>query len=102
MLRERLGEFRFWASPLGTEAAGIDTRNAAPGNEQHDRIVSVVSRFGGRVRQRTIVAETGWSQAKVSRLLGDMETTERIARVAVGREKIVVFPEQLPTTPNVE
>lgn len=46
---------------------------------------------GGRLKQADLVAETGWSQAKVSRLLQRMEEQGDITRVHVGRNNLVVL-----------
>jgi len=43
----------------------------------------------GAVKQSELVARTGWSRAKVSMLLGELERERRITREKIGREKIV-------------
>lgn len=43
----------------------------------------------GAVRQSELAAKTGWSRAKVSMLLAELEREKRIAREKIGREKIV-------------
>ncbi|MEM4389436.1 MAG: hypothetical protein QXG98_02130 [Candidatus Micrarchaeia archaeon] len=43
----------------------------------------------GAVRQSELVAMTGWSRAKVSMLLGELERERSITRQKTGREKIV-------------
>lgn len=71
------------------EKPGVDT-------EDEERIYTIVQEQGGRARQQTIIAQTGWSPSKVSRGLSRMESKGCIARITTGREKIVVLPEYLP------
>lgn len=51
---------------------------------------------GGRLRQQEIVEYSGWSASTVSRTLSTMEADGRIARVKIGRQKIVCLPETAP------
>ena len=50
---------------------------------------------GGWTWQDDLVAATEWSKSTVSRYLSDMEADGRIARVPVGRENVVGFPDVL-------
>ncbi len=61
------------------------------------RVVRILVENGGRVRQRQIVEETGWSKSKVSRLLSKMQNAGQIEKVSVGRENVVVFPDERST-----
>ena len=54
-----------------------------------DRVVSLIERNGGRMKQVNIVEETGWSKSKVSMLLSDMEDEGQISKLRVGRENII-------------
>jgi uncharacterized membrane protein len=54
-----------------------------------DRILQLLSESDGRLRQSEIVAETGWSKSKVSRLLSRMEEDDRITKITVGRENLI-------------
>jgi len=54
-----------------------------------DRVVSLIKRNGGRMKQVNIVEETGWSKSKVSMLLSEMEDEETISKLRVGRENII-------------
>lgn len=61
-----------------------------------DEILALLDAYDGRMWQQDVVAETGFSPAKVSRDLSDLEADGKIARVRKGRQKIVVDPERLP------
>lgn len=54
-----------------------------------DRIMQLLSESDGRLRQSEIVAETGWSKSKVSRLLSRMEDDGKITKITVGRENLI-------------
>ena len=61
-----------------------------------DQVLSLLDVYEGRIWQQDVVAETGFSPAKVSRLLSALEDDGQIVRLRKGREKIVVDPECLP------
>lgn len=73
---------------LMTEGGRVDTSRLDVDDE------TVVHRLldveGGRIRQGSVIEQTNWSSAKVSRLLTTMENQNEIERVRIGREKIVV------------
>ncbi len=54
-----------------------------------DRVVNLIEENGGRMKQVQIVDETGWSKSKVSMLLSEMEDSETISKLRVGRENII-------------
>ncbi len=54
-----------------------------------DRVLALLERNGGRMRQVRIVAETGWSKSKTSVVLSEMEADGLVSKLRVGRENIV-------------
>jgi len=54
-----------------------------------DRVRHLLDRSGGRMRQSAIVEETGWSKAKVSRLLSTMDDDGAIEKLSLGRENVI-------------
>ncbi|SEP25924.1 IclR helix-turn-helix domain-containing protein [Halogranum amylolyticum] len=54
-----------------------------------DRVIRMLDRSGGRMKQVNIVEETGWSKSKVSMLLSDMEEEGLISKLRVGRENVI-------------
>ena len=46
----------------------------------------------GRMKQGTIVEETGWSNAKVSQLLSAMDEADDIEKLRIGRENLISLP----------
>lgn len=84
-------------SPASTPVAS-DHAESSPDPEPSpaDEIIELCRSRGGRIKQQTVIEETGWSEPKVSRLLSEMEDAGRITRVPVGREKVVAVPGTLP------
>ena len=62
-----------------------------------ERIHRMLERNGGRMKQATIVTETGWSNAKVSQLLSKMDDDGEIEKLRIGRENLITLPEVDPT-----
>ncbi len=61
-----------------------------------DRVLALLDAHDGRMQQTDVVAETGWSKSKVSRVLTQMEEEELIVRVNIGRGNVVTRPDDLP------
>jgi hypothetical protein len=70
--------------------------NAAQTVTDAERVERLLEANGGRLRQSQIVEETDWSKAKVSRVLSTMDSDDRIRKVRVGRENLVVAPGDEP------
>ncbi|WP_306053788.1 helix-turn-helix transcriptional regulator [Natronococcus wangiae] len=62
-----------------------------------ERVLRLLRRNGGRMKQASIVTETGWSNAKVSQLLSKMDDDEEIEKLRIGRENLITLPEIDPT-----
>jgi len=58
-----------------------------------ERVERLLRENGGRMKQATIVDETGWSNAKVSQLLSSMAEAGRVDKLRVGRENLISLPE---------
>ncbi|MFB6093167.1 MAG: helix-turn-helix transcriptional regulator [Haloquadratum sp.] len=57
-----------------------------------ERVEHLLERNGGRMKQATIVDETGWSDAKVSQLLSEMADEGRVDKLRLGRENLISLP----------
>jgi len=62
-----------------------------------ERVERLLDRSGGRMRQADIVAETGWSDAKVSQLLSTMSDEGRVEKLRLGRENLISVPDDEPS-----
>lgn len=77
--------------PGGSPPAKSEVR-AETGKSASEYVAGLVRESGGRMRQGSVVEETGWSKATVSRLLTEMEAAGEVERMKVGREKVVCLP----------
>ncbi|WP_276254717.1 helix-turn-helix transcriptional regulator [Halomontanus rarus] len=62
-----------------------------------ERVHRLLRRNSGRMKQASIVKETGWSNAKVSQLLSKMDEDGEIEKLRIGRENLITHPEVDPT-----
>ncbi|WP_408956947.1 helix-turn-helix transcriptional regulator [Natrinema sp. 74] len=62
-----------------------------------ERVLRLLKRNGGRMKQASIVSETGWSNAKVSQLLSKMDENDEIEKLRIGRENLITLPGVDPT-----
>jgi len=59
-----------------------------------EKILRLLRMAGGRMAQRSLVEQTGFSKAKISQILATLEAKGVISRVKKGRSKIVILEEQ--------
>lgn len=84
----------------GTELefkGGIDNEIDPELLSDEERVLRMLKRNGGRMKQAAIVTETGWSDAKVSQLLSQMDDEGDIEKLRIGRENLITLPEVEPT-----
>ncbi|MGQ3411481.1 helix-turn-helix transcriptional regulator [Natrinema sp. LN54] len=62
-----------------------------------ERVLRLLKQNGGRMKQASIVSETGWSNAKVSQLLSKMDDDDEIEKLRIGRENLITLPGVDPT-----
>ncbi|OLZ39599.1 hypothetical protein A6E15_00745 [Natrinema saccharevitans] len=62
-----------------------------------ERVLRLLKQNGGRMKQASIVSETGWSNAKVSQLLSQMDDDDEIDKLRIGRENLITLPGVDPT-----
>lgn len=75
---------------------GSDSLQEAAFLDPDERILVLVSEHDGRLRQQEVVERTGYSAARVSELLCEMEDEDRVNRYWNDGEKVVSFPELGP------
>ena len=61
-----------------------------------ERVLTLLARNGGRMKQGDLVSAVEWSESTVSRKLGGLEAEEAIVRYRIGREKVVFLPGEEP------
>ncbi|MGQ4556715.1 DUF7345 domain-containing protein [Halobellus sp. GM3] len=80
-------------APADQTAADVDLSLLS----DEERVEHLLGRNGGRMKQATIVDETGWSDAKVSQLLSAMADEGRVEKLRLGRENLISLPEGADT-----
>jgi len=88
--------------PATVDYSTTDTTQAGqrtPVPEQlsdEERVIQLLEKNGGRMKQVNIVKNTEWSKSKVSMLLSDMEEEGEISKLRVGRENIISLAGEEP------
>lgn len=59
-----------------------------------ERVLELLDEHGGRMWQQQVVDETGYSEGRVSNLLGEMEADGLVTRRWKGGQKVVSLPER--------
>jgi len=79
------------ASPAEEERAQEAAEQEAAEEPESDdeRVLGMIESEGGRMKQKHVVEETGWSEAKVSKLTSRMEDEGDITKIRLGRENIL-------------
>lgn len=54
-----------------------------------ERVLKLVARNGGGMRQQDLASELDWSESTVSRRLSRLEDADVVSRYRIGREKLV-------------
>lgn len=79
-----------------TGRTGEDSRTEARLQPPDERVLELLDERGGRMWQQQVVAETGYSEGRVSNLLGEMEADGLVTRRWKGGQKVVSLPERGP------
>lgn len=58
-----------------------------------ERVKEYLESEGGRAKQQEIVDALGWTEAKTSQVLSDMESEDSIEKFRIGRENVVKLPD---------
>ncbi|MFB6174134.1 MAG: helix-turn-helix transcriptional regulator [Halobacteriales archaeon] len=61
-----------------------------------ERVLRLLEEHDGRMKQADIVDETGWSNAKVSQLLSEMNERGEVEKLRLGRENLISLPGEAP------
>lgn len=86
-LRERGGA----PGPVVDEDHGDEPPADLMSNEE--RVEQFLESQGGRSKQQEIVEGLGWTEAKTSQVLSDMQESGRIEKFRIGRENVVKLPD---------
>lgn len=81
-----------------TDSAGDVGQSVDYVETDAERVLKILNRHDGRIRQAQLVEVNDWSESKVSRLLSEMESNGLVSKVTIGRENIVTLPGEEPTS----
>jgi len=83
------------AADGGAEATAAADENGIDHDllSDEERVEALLEQNGGRMRQADIVAETDWSDAKVSQLLSRMADEGSVEKLRLGRENVISLPD---------
>lgn len=79
------------AGPAVEEDGGDEPPADLMSNEE--RVEQFLESQGGRSKQQEIVEGLGWTEAKTSQVLSDMQESGRIEKFRIGRENVVKLPD---------
>jgi hypothetical protein len=77
-------------------AAAVQGGGRATAMTDEERVLQLLDREDGRMRQSRIVEATGWSKAKVSKVLARMDDADQVVKVSTGRENLIARPGDEP------
>lgn len=81
------------AGPATTAPAGDEPGASADLLSNEERVEQFLESQGGRSKQQEIVEGLGWTEAKTSQVLSDMQESGRIEKFRIGRENVVKLPD---------
>jgi len=85
-------------APSGKQEQAEERERGAEGEAEvvsdDERVLRMIETEGGRMKQKHLVEETGWSEAKVSKLTSNMEEEGKITKIRLGRENILEIKDE--------
>ena len=79
------------AATVAEDEAGTEAEDDGDEPEMTDDelVIKMIEEEDGRMKQKNVVKETGWSEAKVSKLTSRLEDEGEITKIRLGRENIL-------------
>ncbi|WP_117365676.1 DUF4897 domain-containing protein [Natrarchaeobaculum sulfurireducens] len=59
-----------------------------------ERVLELLERRGGRIKQQEVVSELQWTEAKTSQVVGNLREADEIDVFRIGRENVLALPEE--------
>lgn len=81
--------------PPSAAAAGAPPVDSVADREllsNEEQVLWVLEQHDGRIKQQAVVETLGWSEAKVSRVVGRLREQERLETYRLGNENVLTFP----------
>lgn len=64
-----------------------------------ERVMRLLERNGGRMKQKAVTEELGWSAARTSQVVGDLRDAGEVESFRLGRENVLKFPDDEDDSP---
>lgn len=81
----------------GTETQDSDDSKAETDREEllspEERVLRLLEENDGRIKQKRIGEQTGWSDARTSQVVGDLREQGAVESFRIGRENVLTLPE---------
>jgi len=95
-------------SAADTEAAAADAVEPASGEptdeessepdpellSKEEQVIRLLDENGGRMKQKQVVEELGWTDAKTSKVVSGLRDDGEIESFRIGRENVLTFPDE--------
>ncbi|ELY98106.1 helix-turn-helix transcriptional regulator [Natrialba asiatica] len=59
-----------------------------------ERVLKLLERSGGRIKQQQVVSELEWTEAKTSQVVGGLREDDEIDVFRIGRENVLALPDE--------
>lgn len=77
-----------------TTESAPDEATEEPLLSNKERVLDLLERRGGRVKQQELAAELGWTDAKTSQVVSDLRESGEIESFRLGRENVLSLPDE--------
>ena len=79
----------------GSSAADSNAVETPPPEllSNEERVLRLLERRGGRIKQQEVVSELDWTEAKTSQVVGELRDGDEIEVFRIGRENVLALPD---------
>nr|WP_101295035.1 hypothetical protein [Halegenticoccus soli] len=78
----------------GGESGGGDDGPPPELLSNEERVLRLLERNGGRMKQQTVVSELGWTEARTSQVVSGLRDEGKLESFRIGRENVLKLPEE--------
>lgn len=82
--------------PPATDGSSLPDDAAGPPPEllsNEERVLRLLEKRGGRIKQQEVVSELDWTEAKTSQVVGSLREDDEIEVFRIGRENVLALPD---------
>ena len=90
------------ATDADTDARHTETDTAAAADDEPDpellsneeQVLRLLDQHGGRMKQKQVIEELGWTDAKTSKVVSGLREDGQIDSFRIGRENVLTYPDK--------